>query len=179
MVLTNGEIKDSISEGILSFAINLGFSLDEAYEIIMSHESEINLLQPKNNSILEHENSFINQLSNQQKKSILGCFMLLISTSENEDYREMEYLQKITSLLGVDVTSYYFSTLLNEDELIQVLNTLPKPKKEWLLFSLHLLVVIKGSADLDKVPLLIGIAGDMGFSQYELRDIVQKFEGRL
>jgi hypothetical protein len=179
VVLTNGEIKDSISEGILSLAIDLGFSLDDAYELIMSHESEIDLLLPKNNSILEHEDSFRNQLTNLQKKSILGCFMLLISTSENEDHREMDYLQKITSLLGVDVTSFYFSTLLNEDELIQALNTLPKPKKEWLLFSLHLLVMIKGSADLDKVPFLMGIANDIGFSQYELTDVIKKYEEKL
>jgi hypothetical protein len=179
VVLTNGEVKDSISERILSLAIDLGFSLDDAYEIIMSHESETDLLLPKNNSILEHEDSFRNQLTNQQKKSILGCFMLLLSTSESEDFREMDYLQKITSLLGIDVTSYYFSTLLNEEELIQALNTLPKPKKEWLLFSLHLLVVIKGSADLDKVPFLIGIANDIGYSQHELTDVIKKYEGKL
>jgi uncharacterized tellurite resistance protein B-like protein len=124
------------------------------------------------------QSSFKNELTNQQKRAILGALLVTAQADSKMNSKEEEYIELIIKLLGVDLTEEYFNVPADVAEVAEVLNTLPQSKKEWLLFALHTLILIDGNVNKDEAIFILGIAQDMNISEFELVDIIKKFESK-
>ena len=74
------------------------------------------------------------------------------------------------------MTSSYFTTMIEEEEITQAINTLDRAKKEWLLTALHTLTMIDGKIEEIESIFLIGFASDMGISRSELSTLIRNIE---
>lgn len=129
-----------------------------------------------NNELFSFSSSFKNELTNQQKRAILGAMIVTAEADNKMNSKEEKFIELIIDLLGVDLTDDYFNVPAGVSEVTEMLNTLPQQKKEWLLFALHTLILIDGNLNSDETTFIIGIAQDMRINEFELVDLIKKFE---
>jgi uncharacterized tellurite resistance protein B-like protein len=129
-----------------------------------------------NNELFSFSSSFKNELTNQQKRAILGAMIVTAEADYKMNSKEEKFIELIIDLLGVDLTDDYFNVPAGVSEVADMLNSLSQQKKEWLLFALHTLILIDGNISSDETTFIIGIAQDMKINEFELVDIIKKFE---
>ncbi len=118
-------------------------------------------------------------ISNRQKRAIIATLFVMMGSKESTSEKEIDFIELIASLLDVDMTSSYFTTMIEEEEITQAINTLDRAKKEWLLTALHTLTMIDGKIEEIESIFLIGFASDMGISRSELSTLIRNIENKI
>jgi uncharacterized tellurite resistance protein B-like protein len=133
----------------------------------------------RNQRIATFQSSLRNDLNNSQKRAIIAALFVMIGSKESTSEKEIDFIELIASLLDIDMTSSYFTTMIEEEEITKALNTLDRAKKEWLLTALHTLTMVDGKIEEIESIFLIGFASDMGISRSELNTLIRNIENRI
>jgi uncharacterized tellurite resistance protein B-like protein len=133
----------------------------------------------RNQRIATFQSSLRNDLNNSQKRAIIAALFVMIGSKESTSEKEIDFIELIASLLDIDMTSSYFTTMIEEEEITKALNTLDRAKKEWLLTAFHTLTMVDGKIEEIESIFLIGFASDMGISRSELNTLIRNIENRI
>ncbi len=127
------------------------------------------------NNINKFQSTFRNELSNQQKRAILGALICTAEADSKITNQEENVIEQIIDLLGIEMSDPFFIRPANMQEIKLALNSLDRTKQEWFLFALHTLIICDGGINEDETSFIIGFAKDMGISEYELVEIIQNY----
>lgn len=135
-----------------------------------------NFFNKKQDPINDYMGNFQNNFAKEQKAAILG-FLVYLAKSDNQFHpREMQNLEQTGRLLGLESNDPVIAKVANGgiDEITRILNTLSRSQKEWFVVALQSMVNADGKVEDIEMDYALGIAKDIGITEEEYIQIVQK-----
>jgi|SRR5690606_5267576 len=132
----------------------------------------------KEDPIREHLGGFQDNFTKEQKAAILGSLVILAKSDGQVHPKEMQNIEQTGRLLGIELDDPVFARVASggKNEITRILNTLDRSQKEWYIITLHSMVAADGKVEEIEISYALGFADDIGISEDEYVQIIQKAE---
>jgi|688.fasta_scaffold1263304_1 hypothetical protein len=123
-------------------------------------------------TLAEFQNSF-----NTNQKAAIICISVIVATCDRPlNPSEETNIENTASLLNFSLSNPLLQELpqYGSQKLISILNTLNRSQKEWVLIAIYELVHCDGTPVKMEINYSAGIARDLGFSENQYLDLIQK-----
>lgn len=118
---------------------------------------------------------FQNQYTELQKAAILGALIVVAKSDGEVHPKEFKKIEDTATLLGTDMSDpLHLAVIQSKAQMIAILNSLTRKQKEWFILCLHEMVLIDGQVKDIEVSFALGFARDLGISEYEYFEIIDK-----
>lgn len=120
--------------------------------------------------------AFQNSFDRQQKAAIISILIIVATCDGALNQKEEANIESSAALLGASLSDPYLKQLPTQgrQNLINILNTLNKGQKEWVLIAIYELVHCDGKPDQMETNYAAGIARDLGFSENQYLALIDK-----
>ena len=120
--------------------------------------------------------AFQNSFDRRQKAAIVSILIIVATCDGALNSKEEGNIESSAALLGVSLSDPLLKELptLGRQNLINILNTLDRGQKEWLLIAIYELAHCDGKAVQMEINYSAGIAGDLGFSENQYLALIDK-----
>lgn len=137
-----------------------------------------NIFKKKQDPIREHLGDFQDSFTKEQKAAILVSLVFLAKIDGQFHPSEKNNIEQASRVLGIGLNEPLFTKIAagGKNAITRILNTLDKSQKEWYIITLHSLVVADGKVEENEIGFALEYAEDIGISEDEYIQIVQKAE---
>ncbi len=121
--------------------------------------------------------NFQQEFTGQQKAAIISSMIIIAKTNAGIAEVEGRYIEENANILGTDLNDPALIGISQGGRagLATILNTLSQSNKEWFAYTVYGLLRQNGQPDDRKIQIALAILGDIGITEDELGDIVEKF----
>lgn len=130
----------------------------------------------KKQSLDTNVSAFQNSFNRKQKAGIISILIIVATCDGGLNSKEEANIESSAALLGLSLSDPLLKELptLGRQNLINILNTLDRGQKEWLLIAIYELVHCDGKPVQMEINYSAGIAGDIGFSENQYLALIDK-----